>query len=589
MSKYAKKEKPTPSGLTDLDFKQQLEKYQQRISNILESFTDAFFEVDCDWTVTYWNKEAERILLMPRAEIIGKNLWEMYKDAIPFKFYSEYHRAVQENVAVRFEEYFPPHQLWFEVSAFPSGEGLSVYFKDITDRKNAIELLKNEKQKYIDLFNLSPVPQWLYDDNTYAFLQVNEAAIKQYGYTRDEFLQMTIKDIRPEEDLPEFEELLKTQIKKGYLHSSLVRHRKKNGDIIYVMVEGNTVNFDGKPTRLVMAIDQTEHINAEHALAKSELRFKGLVQGGSDLIAILDQQGVYQYVSPTTKPILGIEANDLIGKNAFDYIHPEDQEKVHQQFAKLTNEKQIKIFPFRFKNIKGEYQWIETIITNMMDDPAIGGIVTNSRDITKRIENEIKTRESINRFNIVSEATSDAIWDWDMKSGKIIWNQGIMGIFKHKKTAYDVEWWKEQIHPEDLDKVFEKFELFLQKKEPRLQVEYRFRCGTGKYKSVLDRSFILFDELGEPSRMIGSMQDITERVNHIKAIEEQNAILRDISWIQAHEVREPLTRIMSLAQLIQDHVTCPSTKEHIDYLMTSTYELDNVIMNILKKTGSFKN
>jgi PAS domain S-box-containing protein len=353
-------------------------------------------------------------------------------------------------------------------------------------------------------------------------------------------------------------------------------------------VEGNSVAFDNNKTRLVMAIDQTEQINAEYALAKSESRFKGMVQDGSDLIAILDQQGVYQYASPTTKSILGIEASNLIGKNAFDYVHPEDKEKVHSQFARLTSEKQIKLLPFRYKNNKDHYQWIETIITNMIDDPAIEGIVTNSRDITKRIENEIKTLESINRFNIVSKATSDAIWDWDMGSGKIIWNQGIKGIFKHKKTVYDIEWWKQQVHPDDLDDLLEQFELLLQKQKSRLQVEYRFRCGTGHYKSVLDRSFILFNELGNPLRMIGSMQDITDRVNHLKAIEEQNAVLRDISWIQAHEVRAPLAKIMSLTRLFQDHITCTSTKELIDYLTASTHELDEVIQNILKKTSHFK-
>lgn len=583
MNAQPKKKKTTSAG--GPDFEQQLQQYQKKISNILESFTDAFFEVDRNWIVTYWNKEAENLMDMPRKDIIGKNLWEVYKDAVPLKFYSEHHRAVNENISIRFIEYFPPKKMWVEVASFPSGAGLSVYFKDITARQLANEQLKKEKKKYINLFNQSPVPQWVYDLETLAFLDVNQAAIRQYGYSKKEFLAMTIKDIRPKADQEILTKIIREDLIQGETNFSAVRHVKKNGEIIFVHVEGNAIQFNERNARVVMVIDQTEQIKAEIALNRSEQRFKALVQEGSDMIAILDRNANYLYVSPTTKAIVGIDAATFIGTNGFEGVHPDDKANTIAEFASVTTEKQVKLTPFRFLSADGKYLWIETILTDMTEDPAIGGIVANSRDITQRVESELKMEESINRFNIVSKATSDAIWDWDMQTGEILWNQGIRGIFGYRNTLYHIDWWEKQVHPEDLDRVLEQFQVLVRKKESRLQAEYRFRCADGEYKFVLDRFFVLFNKEGHPVRLIGSMQDITDKINYIKAIEAQNEQLRHISWMQAHAVRAPLARIMGISNLLNnDEQTSQTVKELLVHLAKSTHELDEIIKDIIRKT-----
>ncbi|SMC87749.1 PAS domain-containing protein [Pedobacter africanus] len=523
--------------LSGKNFEEELTRYKNKINNILESFTEAFFEVDLHWTVIYWNKECELLLSISREDILGKNLWAEFSEAVSLKFYAQYHRAVRENVAVRFEEYWPVNKMWLEVSAFPSGEGLSVYFKNITGWKQLTTQLEQEKKRYYDLFNQSPLPQWVYDFKTMRILQVNDAAILQYGYSREEFMKMKLVDLRPDEDAVSLKQILKNSVLKGKFNSSVVRHLKKNGEIIYVKVDGNSIFFENKNARLVMAVDQTEQIKAELELAKSEQRFKSLVQDGSDLIGILDRDGNYKYVSPTTKQILGIDADYFIGRNAFDFIHPDDKAKTYRQFDGLSYQKRLQLSPFRFMNGEGKYIWIETVVTNLLDDPSVAGIVSNSRDVTERIQYELKTQELLNRFNIVSKATSDAIWDWDIESGKLQWNQAIKTVFGHSETCYGIKWWEQQIHPDDFADVQNQFQQLMESKKSRLQLEYRFRCANGSYKCVLDRSFVLFDDQAKPVRMIGSMQDITERISHIKDIEEKNARLNEISWSQAHSVR----------------------------------------------------
>lgn len=562
-----------------------LSEYNHRISTILESITDGFYAIDKNSIVTYWNREAERLLRVPKSKIIGKNLWEVFKEAVPLKFYTEYKISIESQVSRRFEEYFPPLACWYEVTTFPSEGGLSVYFKDITKRKKTEKELRVQKERYKDLFNQSPLPQWVYDLDTLKFLDVNKAAIEHYGYSKEEFLSMTIKEIRPPEEIQALEDILKTEVRPKNFHRAVVVHQKKTGEKIMVRVDGNPINYKGKNARLILAVDETDKIKATEALQASEKRFKAMVQDGSDLIAILNKNGNYSYVSPNSKLVFGIEDKDLINQNIFSLVHEDDKQLLADKLLILSNGQHIKVPPFRLKDSEGSYRWIEMLITDMSDDAAISGIIANARDITQRMQNNLKTQESIERFNTVSKATSDAIWDWDFLTGQVDWNKGITGIYGHKHTSYSHNWWLDHVHPEDVQKLVEKLDSLIKNKESKMITEYRFQCADGSYKFVLDRAFLIFSDNGEPKRMIGSMQDISERINYIQSIEEQNERLRDIGWIQSHLVRAPLARILGLSKLIYDKDTdAELRKELLSYLDISATELDNVISEIVKKS-----
>jgi PAS domain S-box-containing protein len=116
-------------------------------NTILESIDDAFFAVDKDWVVTYWNKMAEEVLGRPKNEVLGHNLWKVYQDSIDSESYKKYHQAMETSHAVHFEDYYPPLNKWYEISAYPGDGGLSVYFKDITDRKISEMQLKELNEK----------------------------------------------------------------------------------------------------------------------------------------------------------------------------------------------------------------------------------------------------------------------------------------------------------------------------------------------------------------------------------------------------------------------------------------------------------
>lgn len=148
-----------------------------------------------------------------------------------------------------------------------------------------------------------------------------------------------------------------------------------------------------------------EKIKQEEAILLSEQRFKALVQEGSDLIRILDAEGNFIYVSPTSTSILGIAPEEFIGKNMFDHIHPDDVAKALKCLEKITTEEKVIVAPIRFQNHEKEWRWMESVLTNMSDNPAVNGIVVNSRDVTTKIEKE----HQLKLFENVITNTNDSV------------------------------------------------------------------------------------------------------------------------------------------------------------------------------------
>jgi len=145
------------------------------------------------------------------------------------------------------------------------------------ERKRIFNDLAKSEQKYKSLFELSPIPMWVYDAETYQFLKVNKAAIKNYGYSELEFLSMGLKDIRPQEDLVKLDQAtIKSRLNERKYYKGNFRHIKKNGDIIFVEIESNRIAFNGPEAVLVLANDVTEKLIAEDNLKNSEAELEAL-------------------------------------------------------------------------------------------------------------------------------------------------------------------------------------------------------------------------------------------------------------------------------------------------------------------------
>ena len=241
---------------------------------ILESIGDAFFAVDKNWVVTYWNNMAEKVLATPRDTILNRALWEVFAGSVSSLSYRQYHAAIQTGRPVHFEDYFSPLDKWYEISAYPAGDGLSVFFKDVTERKKAMAALEESEQKYHQLFHLSPLPMWVVNLDTLEFLDVNRATVNHYGYSREEFLTMGLADIRPPEEMARLQLGITESRATGKLTDNIMTHRKKSGEIIKVAIEVAPFQFRGANVNIVIASDITARLQAVQAIEEQNEKLK---------------------------------------------------------------------------------------------------------------------------------------------------------------------------------------------------------------------------------------------------------------------------------------------------------------------------
>ncbi|HVF03089.1 MAG TPA: PAS domain S-box protein, partial [Rubrobacteraceae bacterium] len=173
---------------------------------------------------------------------------------------------------------------------------------------------------------------------------------------------------------------------------------------------------------VVLFEDITERKWAEEKLKESEKRFRSLIQNATDLITVLEEDGTICYESPTIERILKYLPEERIGKDAFDYLHPDDEDSSKATFAEaLNNPGQVqRPVEFRLRHKDGSWRYMETTRTNLLDDPAVRGVVANSRDITERRRTEEALRESEERYRAVMEHSAEAIWLIDPDTKEVL-------------------------------------------------------------------------------------------------------------------------------------------------------------------------
>jgi PAS domain S-box-containing protein len=292
---------------------QRLQDREEQINTIFKNAPDAVVVIDAAGIIVQWNPAAEKTFGWTHQEVLGKDLHSII---IPER-YRERHiaglkrflitgkgnlldRTIQMPAIKR-----DGSEIEMELTISPAtlkDDYLFISFlRDITERKKAeeqiIELnstlekkvserteefLESER-KYRNLFENNPMPMWVLESSTLRFLDINESAIRQYGYSREEFLSMTATDIRPEQEKKRFLELDRSGT--GTTNTGIWRHIKKDGSIIHVEVSVHETAFDGRRARLVLSNDVTEKQQSVEALRFSESRFRKIFE--SRLIGFL--------------------------------------------------------------------------------------------------------------------------------------------------------------------------------------------------------------------------------------------------------------------------------------------------------------
>lgn len=169
------------------------------------------------------------------------------------------------------------------------------------------------------LFARNPMPMWVYELAELRFVAVNDAAVEHYGYTRDEFLTLTLKDIRPPGDIPQMLASVRDR-SPGITHAGVWRHRKKDGTEILMETTAQRTVFLGRPAELVMASDVTEKVASEKALRESESRLRLVTDTAQVGLVMVDPEHCYRYANPAYARILQLATHELVGRRVADVL-----------------------------------------------------------------------------------------------------------------------------------------------------------------------------------------------------------------------------------------------------------------------------
>jgi PAS domain S-box-containing protein len=281
-----------------------------------------------------------------------------------------------------------------------SGGGVMTY-ADVTEARDREERLRRSEENFRSSFRASPLPKWIYAADDMRFLEVNDAAIERYGYTRDEFLAMTIKDIRPAEDIPQLLAFRRLPASER-AHAVGVRHRHKDGTIAEVEVFLHDIVFDGRASRQAVVIDVSER-------QRSARQVQRVFDTSQDVILISDDQGRFIQVSPSATRALGYMPEEMVGRNAAEFIYPADLDATRAEMRATRRGRATRNFRCRFLHQDGRV--VPLVWTAVWSEPDRSHYFIG-RDMTEYERTEELLRQS-QKMETVGQLTGGIAHDFN--------------------------------------------------------------------------------------------------------------------------------------------------------------------------------
>jgi two-component system, cell cycle sensor histidine kinase and response regulator CckA len=281
-------------------------------------------------------------------------------------------------------------------------------------------------------------------------------------------------------------------------------------------------------------------------------RYERLFALSLDLQCVSDTSGRFLQVNPAFERVLGYTAQELLAEPYIEFVHGDDRAATMRALEGLAAGRPVLTFVNRYRHRDGSYRWLSWN-ASPGDDGLVYGV---ARDITDECNGQLALAASEERFRLVARASRDAIYDWDIASGTLLFDGSFAATLGYgsERQVTDIAWWTGCIHSDDRVRVDTSLVSAIETGADDWFEEYRFRRGDGTYGEILDRGLLLRDEQGVAVRMIGTMADITDRRElelQLRQAQKMEAVGRLAGGI-AHDFNNLLTAITGFTTLLLD-------------------------------------
>ncbi|WCO03412.1 PAS domain S-box protein [Psychroserpens ponticola] len=485
-----------------------------QLDNALDYMSDGLVSFDTKWCYTYVNKRAGELIGRDPSSLIGKHVWTEFPEAVGHSSYNAFHKAVETQETQIFDDFYAPFNIWFENRVYPFPKGLTLYFTDITKRKKIENLLIESEKNLDNIINNIADPVFVKDDKS-RLIFVNDAFCEVFNHSKKDIIGKTLEDDVAPEERTNFFKIDKEVLKTG-IESINIENLTLNGSETKIISTKKNRFIDANGNKFIVGIirDITQLKKIERELKSANDYSENLINSMHDGLVVYDTDTVIISVNNSFCIMSGFSANELIGQHyPYSFCPPEiiaESSIRHKKAAK----------GFKLENFESVYmrkdgkRFNVNVMVSYIDDSegnmlAYFGTV---QDITNRKQFEIQLLES--EYNLRQSQIVGNIGSYTVEFDTMTWEASdvlnkIFGINKsYKKT---VESWNNLIHVDEKEDMLTYLKTCIQNKL-RFDKEYRIlKHDTKKEIWVHGIGEFIFDEDANPIKMIGTIQDITER------------------------------------------------------------------------------